>query len=68
MGIIKLPTKPEQSEYYQSCLELAKMRMECYLAHKDAGFDHEESIMFTQIDTDQRGNEEPYIEFELDEA
>lgn len=39
------------SELYESYLTVAKIRMTCYQAHIDAGFDHESAVVFTQLDT-----------------
>ena len=52
MTIHKIPEKKaDTSEYYSACLEVAKLRMESYKAHIDAGFDHEGAMVFTQLDT-----------------
>ena len=58
------------SEEYESFLDIARLRMVCYQAHVDSGFDHDSAIAFTQLDTQDQlaleEEEEYMIVFEPD--
>lgn len=53
---------------YKMFQEAANLRMVCYQAHIDAGFDHDSAISFTHLDTqDQIALEDQFeIVFEPD--